>query len=339
MKRRADGRYRRIVNGVEFYGKSEREVNRKILDYREKKEKGRPFREVADDWWREAFETLSHQTLKGYKPALERVIEHFGDISIQEIKPRDISAFYKILAAGDFAQNTVATHRIVINQTFKLALVNGEIEYNPCAVVPMPRGLKREQRQAAPEREEEMILSTAHDWMFPLFALLSGLRKGEILALKWGDIDFEANTISVTKSVEHIGNTPHIKAPKTAAGVRVVPLIDALKERIQGKCGDPAHFIFSDDGGKSPLTNSRFFNLYDEYRATVGIKSSSHQLRHSFATTAIEHDVNPRDLQGVLGHASSKITMERYAHYREKSVANVAEKMNAKPTKNAPKKA
>ena len=65
MKKRADGRYRKVVDGKAFYGDSEREVYKKILEYTEKKERGCTFAEVADKWWSEVYDSLASQTLRG----------------------------------------------------------------------------------------------------------------------------------------------------------------------------------------------------------------------------------------------------------------------------------
>lgn len=328
-KLRADGRMRKIVDGKAFYGKTEREINRKILEYKEKQEIGRTFSEVADEWWEETYDELSSQSVPVYKPALRRVLDHFGDLPASTIQPRDVAAFYRKLARQGFAHKTVATHRIVLNQILSLAVVSGDAPYNPCTSVPLPKGLKKTTRSAASAEDEKRILESDAEWLFPLTALLSGLRKGEILALQWKDVDFENNTICVTKSVEHVGDRPNLKPPKTEAGNRTVPLLNLLKERLLPRRGAPESFIFSDTG-KSPLTQRRFTTLYNHYCNDVGITCTAHQLRHSYATIAVEQDVQPRDLQGVLGHACATITLERYAHYRERSVVNVADKLNAR---------
>ena len=335
LKKRPDGRYRKVVDGVTFYAQSERELFQKIMEYERKKEKGSTFSELADKWWNDAEEQLAAQSVKVYKPALARAVEYFGNDSVKDILPRDVASFYKGLAHKGFAQKTISNHRIVLNQVFTEAVISGEILYNPCASVPLPKGLKKTARAPAAEEDEKKILSSSSDWLFPLFALLSGLRKGEILALQWKDIDFEQNKISVTKSVEYVGDRPHIKAPKTAAGVRDVPLLTALRERILPRKSKPSDYIISDTGA-TPLTNRRFITLYTRYKKDVGISCTSHQLRHSYATVAVEQEVQPRDLQGVLGHSSATITLEKYAHYREKSIANVAQKLNQKYQRNHP---
>lgn len=335
LKPRSDGRFCKSItdkNGkrIYFYGASEREINKKILEYERKKASGRTFSEIADEWWNDVYEDLAPQTLKGYKPAYARAIDFFGKTNIKEIEPRDILLFYKKLAAESLTQKTLANQRIIINQIFNLAVVEGDILYNPCASVKLPKCKKGSSRPPAAASDEDRILKSDHPWQFPLVALLTGLRKGEILALQWKDIDFEQNTISVTKSVEHIGKRPHIKSTKTESGNRIVPLLNVLKTRLEPMRSKSEYYIFSDDGGKSPLYEHRYTRLYKEYQRDVGITCTAHQLRHSYATIAVEEDINPKDLQNALGHADITTTMNIYAAARKRSVEKVAVKLNAK---------
>lgn len=336
MKKRADGRYVKVITDpkthkrISFYGATEREIYKKILEYTEKQENGRTFAEVADEWWEEAEPELSSQTVGGYRAALKRSTEYFGNDNIKDITPRDVQQFLKILASQNFATKTIANYRIVLNQIFNFAIIPGDIQYNPCASVKIPRGSGKTTRDPATTKDEQKILDSDNPWLFPLFALLTGLRKGEILALQWKDIDFEENTIEITKSVEHINNRPHIKPPKTEQGYRTVPLLDKLKEKLLPIVSNPEHYIFSDDGGKSPLHKQRYNVLYARYCEEVGISCTAHQLRHSYATVAVEEDINPKDLQNALGHADISTTMNIYAAARKKSIQKVATKLNAK---------
>jgi len=313
-----------------FYGETQREINKKILEYQTKLDSGRTFGEIADLWWSEAEEDLASQTVGGYRAALKRANENYGDLPIKDIQPKDIQALFKKMALESYAQKTIANQRIVLNQIFNYAIIEGDIQYNPCASVKIPKGTKKTIREPASPEDEARILSSHHPWLFPLVSLLTGLRKGEILALKWGDIDFVENTIEITKSVEHINNKPHIKPPKTEQGNRLVPLLLLLKSRLLPLRGKPEHYVFSDDGGKSPLHKQRYNRLWELYANEVGITCTSHQLRHSYATIAVEEDVNPKDLQNALGHADISTTMNIYAAARKRSVKKVAQKLDAK---------
>jgi integrase len=159
-------------------------------------------------------------------------------------------------------------------------------------------------------------------------ALMTGMRKGEILALQWKDIDFETDTIRVTKSVSHSGDRPSIKQPKTEAGNRVVPLLAPLKDKLQTV---PKHkqtdYIISDNG-KEPLSNSRYCTLMSHYQKETGVTCTAHQLRHSFATIAFEADLDPKTVQEILGHKQLSTTMDIYTSFREKALKSAAQKLN-----------
>ena len=331
--RRKDGRFRKIVNGITFYGYSERELNRKILDYKEKKEFGPLFEEVADKWWSEVYESFAAQTLRGYAPAYKRALQELSTYRITDITPRDILDIYKNMALSGYSKKTIANQRIIYNQIFDYAVVNGYIQYNPCTSVKIPNAKKSTTIQPASYEDEEKILKSKNPWLFPIIALLTGLRKQEILALQWKDIDFENNIITVNKAVEHIGKTPRIKDTKTEAGNRDVPLLLRLKEELSSFVGEPDSYILSDDGGKTPLSEHRFERLYANYSKDVGISCSSRQLRHSYATVAVEEDIQTKDLQNALGHADISTTMNVYAAARKKSIQKVADKLNSRYSK------
>lgn len=322
LKPRADGRYQKAITDsrtgkrIFFYGTSEREINQKILEYTKKAENGRTFGEIADDWWEETEPRLASQSIRTYKPALRRAIEAFGPDNIKEITTRDIARYFRLLAAQDFAQKTLSNQRIVINRIFNYAILEGDILYNPCTSLSLPTGLKKQHRSAASSTDEEIIKSTADPWLFPQIAIFSGLRKGEILALQWQDVDFDSDTILVTKSVAHDGDKPYIKEPKTEAGSRIVPLLAPLKEKLLSQKGSPTDYIIS-DGGETPLTKRRFETLYTHYKNNTGITATAHQLRHSFATVAIENGVDIKSVSEILGHKQISTTLDIYTDFRK----------------------
>lgn len=331
MKKRADGRYVKKIDGKFFYGATEREVYKKILEYTDKKATGATFGEIADKWWTDVYDDLAAQTLRGYKPAYARAINELGNTFVKDITPRDMSAIFKRMAIQGFSKKTISNQRIIYNQILDYAVVNGDIQFNPCASVKLPSNAKKSTViKPASNDDEARILNSDHPWLFPFFALLTGLRKQEILALQWKDIDFDENIISVTKAIEHIGQTPHIKSTKTESGVREVPLLDILRAKIEVMRGDPDAYIFSQSNGILPLTENQFERAYKKYCDDVGISCSSRQLRHSYATVAVEEDIAPKDLQNALGHADITTTMNVYAAARKKSIEKVASKLNSR---------
>jgi integrase len=324
MKKRADGRIQKKVKDkstgkyLYFYGKTEGEVNRKILAYSQKREIGRSFSEVAAEWWRDAVDRLAYQSQKPYKPAMERAVAFFGDTPIKEIKPRDVSRFLQELAKKDFAQKTVSNHRLIVNLICRHAVIQGDLEHNPCADVATPKNLKKAPRKSATEEDEEKVKQSADVWLFPFVALTTGMRKGEILALQWRDVDFENNIIRVTKSIYFVGDISKIKRPKTEAGARDIPLLPILKEKLlKVKNENPDSFIFSENG-KDPLSPWQYLSRMKQYIKTTGVTSTPHQLRHSFATLCFEAGIPIKSVQEVLGHKQISTTMDIYTDFRKK---------------------
>lgn len=338
MKRREDGRMVKSITDprtgkrLYFYGKSEREVNRKILEFTAESTRTRTFNEIVDEWWTEAKSSLAYQSIKSYKPAVERAKAEFGDMMISDIHPKNITLFLRRLSKDGMALRTLANQRSVINMAFNHAVLENYIEVNPCTAVQLPKASKKATRTAASTTDEEIVKATYDVWLFPYIALMTGMRKGEILALQWKDIDFDENLISVTKSVYHEGDRPYIKEPKTKAGCRSVPLLRPLKDvLINIKQDSPETYIISDDGIK-PLTNRRFITLMKHYKEETGAECTAHQLRHSFATIAFECGVPIKSVQEILGHKQLSTTMDIYTDFRAKSMTEAADILNAKIT-------
>lgn len=333
IKQRADGRYVRTVTDprtgkrVYIYGKTEREIRKKLLTYTQKAASSRTFKDVADEWWETAERELAKQSVRTYNQALNRALEEFADTTITDISAIDIDRFLKRVASKGFAQKTVSNQKLVLNQIFKHAILENDIPYNPCVSVSIPKNLPKTTRNAAPPEEEALVLKTAEVWLFPTVAALTGMRKGEILALQWRDIDFDKNIINVSKSVGHDGNTPFVKSTKNGES-RVVPLLNPLKEALLAVKSRPLNdYIISNDG-KSPLTNKRYTTLMNNYRKSTGATCRAHELRHSFATIAFESGLPPKTVQELLGHKQLSTTMDIYTEFRKKSLDGATETLN-----------
>ncbi|MCI8332652.1 MAG: site-specific integrase [Clostridiales bacterium] len=311
-----------------FYGDNEREINRKIMEYSAEAANGRSFQKISDIWWAEAEAKLAEQSKRGYKRAKMRADECFSDIAIKDIRPRNINDYLLELAKQGLSQKTIAKHRLVVNLIFSYAVLHGDIEVNPCTSVKIPSNLPKKQRTSASEQDEKTVKNSADIWLFPFIALMTGMRKGEILALRWKDIDFDRNLIKVSYSVAHNGDRPIVKKPKTEAGERVIPLLKPLKEallKIDQRSAE--HYIISDTG-ESPLTNRRFTTLMTNYRRQTGVTCTAHELRHSFATIAFENGIEPKTVQEILGHKQLSTTMDIYTTFREKALQSAADKLN-----------
>ena len=134
-----------------------------------------------------------------------------------------------------------------------------------------------------------------------------------------------ARTITIRRSVyfDSSGH-PHFKAPKSAAGVRKLPLLDKLYERIKGSAG--IGLIFPGDNGQ-PLTEPQFRRRWIAYAAEAGISATPHQFRHAYATMLFEAEIPAKDAQELLGHAQLSTTEDIYTHLREQRRAETRAKL------------
>lgn len=312
-----------------FRGKTDTEVYNKIKDYNREAAShpcGVLFRVEARAWWNSIEPTLEHNTVKSYRPAYERAVAHFGGKVAAKITAQDIDCFIRDFAAAR-ARKTVVTQLQVIRQIFRQAELDGVIQYNPAQAVRPPRNLPQTRREA-PSKAQIQLIKDSAELPFGLFAFLiyhTGCRRGEALALTGKDIDRKNKIIHITKSVYHEGNKPRLKRPKTEKGSRNVPLLSALDRALPARLG--GGFLFSLDGGKTPLTNDKITELYNQYREASGVTVTPHQIRHGYATALFENGIDPKTAQALLGHAQISTTMDIYTHVCEDVISAAAQIM------------
>lgn len=283
------------------------------------------FQSVSLAWENEHWQRISYKTAEAYTAPLRRLNGHFGEEPLENITPAEISAYLTALARQGYSKRSVQMHRDILNMVFNHAIVKGFVKVNPCAAVSMPRNLLTTKR-SLPDDEAIMAVKNGAGAPFGLFALVclyAGLRRGEALALQYSDIDRAKGVIHITKSVEFIGNSPNIKAPKTKAGFRDVILLDTLSKQIPDGTG----YLFSQKEG-GLLTKIQYRKRWNAYCKAIGHNITAHQLRHGFATILYEAGVPDKDAQELLGHSSISVTKDIYTHIRQVKREETAAKLN-----------
>jgi integrase len=310
-----------VINGKRksFYGRTKPEVLRKIAAYKEAEAHGRRFAEVADEWWAEHEGKIAYNTAKSYKPAKERACQEFGDRYIRDITPSEIYS-YLLDFAKAYTEKTVKTQLMIFNLIGKYAVARGYISSSPARDLSAPKGLPSKKIHSPSSEDIERVKQSTRlpFGMFAYFAMYTGMRRGELLALDWSDISLSERTISINKSLYHVNNKPRVKKPKTATSIGKVPILDKLLEKLKPSKG----LVFPNDEGKH-MTEMQFQRTWERYCKASGVTATPHQFRHCYATMLVEAGIAPEKAQALLRHSQLSTTMDVYRDIREAELKKI----------------
>jgi integrase len=265
------------------------------------------------------------------------IVPTLGNIPLAQLKPETLQRYYAEKLAsgrcdgkGALSPQTVRHCHVAIHYAMETAVKWGIITRNPADAVSPPRS-QRHQIQTWNEEELGIFLVAAKETPhYALFHLLfaSGMRRSEVLALRWCDIDLTLCQIYVTRSLQHLADgTFTFKQPKTARGRRAIALPPStaliLKKHHEKQAFDTAFvgrilkdddLVFSHLDGKPFLPNSITHAWVKLVRRT-GLKYIRlHDARHTHASLMLKQGVHPKIVQERLGHASIQITLDTYSH-------------------------
>lgn len=327
MYKRTDGRFRERVTlpdgrQKEFCGRSKKEVLQKIASWTAEQEHGRQFSDVAAEWWEQTVDTLAYNTRKPYQPAIRRACETLGHRPVKDIKPPEIAANIERMSET-YGDKAVRTQLQIYGQIFKFAVAHGYADVNPCRDLTVPKGLPKGKRPMPSSEDIQRIKDgvTAPFGLFAYMALYTGLRRGELLALTFQDIDRKRRIIRVNKSLYHAGNQPKIKQPKTEASCAEIPIVDALLKVLPKQ---HIGVVFADGNGDY-LSDTEFRIRWRTYTRATGVTCTPHQLRHAYTVMLFEAGIPPEQMQMLLRHAQISTTMDVYNEWREKQKRNIFE--------------
>lgn len=339
MKRRKDGRWVKVVNyngkSISFYSraenekKAEKEIQRKMLEYSEKEELGKTLIEVSEEWYNIHTKNLAYSTGVRYNRYMEQLNDYLKGAYIKKITSGDIEKILSDMVYKQYSSKTIQDFLSVVRLIFRYAHKMQYISEDITFYITPPKGKAPVSR--APVNEDETIaISKMLGCTFGLLAffyLCTGLRKGEVLALQWKDIDFENKYINVDKTVYFISNTPHIKnTTKTKAGMRKVILPDCLADVLLPIKGKPNEYIFNKNG--KLIDKSYYTRQWAKYKQESGINTTAHPLRHTYSTIVYEAGISEKDAQMLMGHSSIVVTQNIYTHIRAKHMEKTAAQLN-----------
>lgn len=289
---------------------------------------------------------VRERTLQNYHDRYRiNIKEIIGDLILEEVKPLHCQMILNKMA-DRYCNSTIEQTAIVMYALFDSAVENELITKNPVtkSVKCTTGAPSKETRVLTTEERKRFLEAAQNSTNFNRYAFLlqTGLRTGEMIGLKWSDIDWTNKTISITRSLNfrHPAKEWIVGPTKSESGVRTVPLTEtALKilknqqekiKKLEYINPEFSEYVFLSRKGE--LTkNSTYDSKIYYYCDKIGLERfSMHTFRHTFATRCIEAGMRPKTLQRLLGHANVNITMNLYVHVTEEEKAKElrnAEKM------------
>lgn len=276
---------------------------------------------------------VKYGTYEAYKNIyLNRIKDKLGNYPLSMIKPLECQALLNDELKRDKA-STVKQTLICMQQIFKSAVDNELVEHSPITkTVNVKDNDKHERRIFTAEEQARFVeYLENHNLMYGdawRLMLETGLRTGELLGLKWSDIDFDNKMITVNRSMYYVREQKRYMetTPKTVAGYRSIPMTNRAYQILKGIKVVGISYVFLDLDRSTRVNMSRpLYCVCDR----LGIEHITvHGLRHSFATRCIECGMRPKTLQKILGHSTLAMTMDLYVHVTDESLVMEMRKLD-----------
>jgi integrase len=326
-----------------LYGKTRKEVQDKLRKAQQAVEQGTLVQSTAitfgsylESWLEARRSTIKAVTYTSYHSHLYRhVMPILGSAKLQKLTDAMLQHFYSHLLEDELSPNTVRLIHTIISTALDDAVKWKKIAVNPCKNVMPPRPEKREMRVLTPEQAQRLLDVAENHRLHCLLtvAITTGMRRGELLALRWSDIHFETARLQVQRTVSYVHpDQVHKHAyvetdPKTASSRRSISLpqfvLDALKQHRKrqlerrlnlGEKWQEHDLVFCNTfGGHYGL--SVLFKEFKQLLKLAGLPNMRfHDLRHSAATILLLMGVHPKIVQEILGHSNVSITLNVYSH-------------------------
>ena len=354
IRKRKDGRWEgRYIAGHDADGnpirksvlsKTQSEVLRKLrraIELSKVIDVGRAEEFTVQTWVTTWFEVYSKPNIRESTQARYwnlircHIIPHLGHIKLSKLTSRDVQVMYnnlkhrgRIKPSAKLGKRLSASYIQGLHRMFHMCLQRAVkerlIPYNPSDDCILPKDEKKEIKCLKPEDAKKYLAEAERQGILPMFFLefCTGLRRGELVALLWTDLDMANKTISITKQgIDKEDGKIEVAALKTATSMRIIPIpqkaVDLLIAEHEKHPDSP--YMFPSPNTGEVYSPSYLYQLHIKILKNAGLKHIRfHDLRHTFAATALQNGVDIRTVSSMLGHADPAFTLRTYTHATKK---------------------
>jgi integrase len=321
-----------------IYAKTRKEVAEKLADALAQRGQGLVFdaanitvSDYLDRWLSASVKnTVRKNTFARYEQIVRLHLKPaLGSKKLKTLTPAHVRALYRHKLDAGFSPRTVQYIHVTLHKALKQAVADGLVHKNVSEAVTPPRSARKEIIPLTAEQVKTFLYAVRDSRMSGLYvlAVTTGMRQGELLGLRWADVDLEAGTLSVRRTLSMTRDGPIFTAPKTAKSRRSIGLTNATVEALRRHLSNQLAEIeamgdeYEDQGLIFP--NLRGRPLHPWILATDFKKLMEraelprirfHDLRHTFATLMLQNGEHPKVVQEMLGHATISITLDIYSH-------------------------
>jgi len=303
------------------------------------------FEEYLEHWLETASLTIRPNTYKQYSQIVsQHITPVLGKVKLKDIRPEMIQGLYNSKLAAGTSNRTVILIHCVIHRSLRQAVMFRILGWNPADAVVRPRLPRTEMKVLTDTQVRNLLLvsrGTRYEALLQL-AVTVGLRQGEILGLKWSDLDWNTRHLQIQRQVQSVkGKGKVFSEPKSAAGKRLVVLGSGTIEvlRAHWKRQQQERQFVGDRWRENDLmfpttigTPGDKYNLLKVFKAFLqkaGLPDIRfHDLRHTAATLMLQQGVNPKIVQERLGHSDISLTLNTYSHVLPSMQEEAAEKID-----------
>ena len=303
------------------------------------------FGDWLDFWYQQyAKQTLRPTTQSGYENMIyNHIITDIGKIPLNKLTQNDLQQFYTRLKNGGrkvrtelygkgLSDRMVRGCHAMCRKALEKAVADGIIRINPAIGCKLPPKKAKEMQVLTKEEMQRFIVQAKADGYFELFLLelCTGMRRGEIVALQWDDLNMQTGELHICRQATTVKGKIHVCAPKTKSSIRtvilpsdIVKILAEYKKRINSRWMFPSPV--KEDAPYHPSAIRKVLDRTLERAECKHVRF--HDLRHTFATTALANGMDVKTLSAIIGHISSETTLNIYTHITDNMQRSAANKI------------